>query len=158
MAHSKASSVRITAAQRRGKALDLRKQGQTYAQIAAALGVSESRAHQVVTEELRRLHAERSEAAGEVLRLELERLDVLQASVWPKAKAGEPTAVERVLNIMARRAKLLGLDAPTKVAATDPAGNKAATFRVAAAELDDDTLATIASGGSPGAAGPPAGP
>ena len=39
-----------------------------------------------------------------------------------RAKEGSQTAVDRILRIMERRAKLLGLDAPTKIAPTDPSG------------------------------------
>ena len=37
-------------------------------------------------------------------------------------------AVNAAVKLMERRARLLGLDAPTKVAATDPTGEKEATF------------------------------
>lgn len=40
------------------------------------------------------------------------RLDQLQAAHYPKALAGETAATDRVLAIMDRRAKLLGLHAP----------------------------------------------
>ena len=53
------------------------------------------------------------EAADEVRALELARLDALLAALWPQQ--GEPAVVDRVLRIMERRAKLLGLDAPTRV-------------------------------------------
>jgi hypothetical protein len=114
MPHSKASAVRIRAAERRSEALRLRKGGTTYAQIGRELGVSEQRAHRIVTQELARLNAERAEQAAEVTRLELERLDVLLAGVWAKAQAGDGPAIDRVLSIMGRRAKLLGIDAPEK--------------------------------------------
>ena len=36
--------------------------------------------------------------------------------LWPRARKGEAAAVDRVLKIGERRAKLLGLDAPTRTA------------------------------------------
>jgi len=45
-----------------------------------------------------------------VLQLELERLDAMQAAIWDDAMNGHLGAIDRVLKIMERRAKLLGLD------------------------------------------------
>jgi hypothetical protein len=112
MAESKASRRKIAAAERRVKALELRKAGKTYREIGRALGYSEQRAHKLVTAELSRLNAQRVEQAKEVTRLELERLDALWAGVWTQAKRGNGAAVDRALSIMQRRARLLGLDAP----------------------------------------------
>lgn len=114
MADSKSSPKRARAAERRTQALELRKQGMTFAQIGAALDCSEQRAHKIVTEELRRLNEHRAEQATEVARLELERLDALLAGVWEKAKGGDGPAIDRALAVMNRRAKLLGIDAPER--------------------------------------------
>jgi hypothetical protein len=115
---SKLSVVRVTAAERAAQALDLRKAGMTFRQIGEHMGVTEGRAHQIVTRELARLNAKRQEAAEAVTRLELERLDSLLAAVWGKAEKGDLAAVDRVLSILARRAKLLGLDAEKAGAGT----------------------------------------
>jgi len=48
----------------------------------------------------------------EVVNLELERLDALQAGLWDKAVAGDFQAVDRALAILTRRSRLLGLDVP----------------------------------------------
>ena len=45
-------------------------------------------------------------------------------------------AVDRLLKIQERRARLLGLDKPTKVAPTTPDGEKQASFVVVASEID----------------------
>lgn len=50
------------------------------------------------------------EAPGEALALELQRLDALQAALWNEAASGNVAAVDRVLRIMERRARLLNLD------------------------------------------------
>jgi hypothetical protein len=52
------------------------------------------------------LHAE------ELRSMELERLRSLQVSLWSRAKEGDLGAVDRILKIMERRAKLTGLDSP----------------------------------------------
>jgi hypothetical protein len=102
---SQNSPRRILAAERQTKALNLRKQGVTYAHIAEALGISEPRARRIVTFELQRLNQKRSEPA-EVLRLEVERLDGMLAGIWPAAENGDVASIDRVLRIIERRAKL----------------------------------------------------
>ena len=64
-----------------------------------------------------------TEGAEHLRTLEALRLDEIQAKIWDKAIAGDYRAVDRVLRIMERRAKLLGLDAPVKVAPTNPSGD-----------------------------------
>ncbi len=49
---------------------------------------------------------------------EAERLDALQVACWSAAIGGDLQAIDRALKIMARRAKLLGLDEPRKVDVT----------------------------------------
>jgi hypothetical protein len=122
MADSRASPKRVQAAERRSVALELRKAGATYAAIGKTLGCTEQRAHGIITGELQRLNAQRCEAAAEVTRLEVERLDALLLGIWQQAKAGDGPAIDRVLAIMARRAKLLGLDMPDKFSRTKPDG------------------------------------
>ena len=43
-------------------------------------------------------------------------MDALQHAVWDKALDGDLSAMDRVIKIMDRRARLLGLDAPQQVA------------------------------------------
>jgi hypothetical protein len=57
------------------------------------------------------------EPAEEIREAEVARLDRLMAGVWTAALRGEVRSVEAVLRIMDRRAKLLGLDQPTRVQA-----------------------------------------
>jgi hypothetical protein len=79
------------------------------------------RAWNICRQELDRLNSIRTERAEQLQRLEIERLDQLLASVWLKAKAGNFSAIDRVLQIMQRRAKLLGLDLADKHPATPAA-------------------------------------
>lgn len=44
--------------------------------------------------------------------MEVERLDALLLGIWANARSGIPEYVDRALKIIARRAALLGLDAP----------------------------------------------
>jgi hypothetical protein len=47
--------------------------------------------------------------------VEGERLDAMQRAVWAAAISGDTDAIKSVLAIMARRARLFGLDMPAKV-------------------------------------------
>jgi hypothetical protein len=102
------------AAERRLKALQLRMAGVPYRSIAAQLDVSLAQAHEDVQRELEVL-AEKSQAeAAHVRTLELERLDAMTMALWQQARQGNQGAVDRVLRVMERRSRLLGLDAPEK--------------------------------------------
>jgi hypothetical protein len=59
------------------------------------------------------LDATLREPAESVRKLEVERLDRLMLGVWTRAVGGESESIDRVLKIMDRRSKLLGLAAPT---------------------------------------------
>jgi predicted transcriptional regulator len=109
---SKATPARIAIAERECAALELRKAGKTFDEIARALGYSErGGAAKAVG---RALDATIRERADELRKLEAERLDALTAALWPRAMDGDLKSVDRVLSIMERRAKLLGLDAPSR--------------------------------------------
>lgn len=60
--------------------------------------------------------------AEEVRTLEVARLDAMLLALWPQVKQGNQGAIEKALKVEERRAKLLGLDAPAKIAPTDPTG------------------------------------
>jgi hypothetical protein len=73
---------------------------------------------------LARIESKTKEEAAHVRVLELEWLDRLLKPMMERAEDGMREAVDRVLKICERRSKLLGLDAPTKVSATDPTGER----------------------------------
>jgi hypothetical protein len=106
------------AAERRVQALQLRMAGASYRAIGSRLGVSEAQAHRDVHAELTRLAEKAADAAEQVRTLELERLDAMLLALWPQAKQANQGAIDRVLRLMERRAKLLGIDAPTRIDAT----------------------------------------
>jgi hypothetical protein len=113
MKDSSASGKRIEAAKRRTEAMELRIAGATYTQIAERLGCTKQRAHAIVTEEMEKLTRARTAAAEALVALESERLDRVQLGVWSRAVKGDLDAVNALLRLMNRRAKLLGLDTPT---------------------------------------------
>ncbi len=120
-----AAPQKLRIAERRKMALALRIQGGSYRQIAENLkawaasgaegsvgfpkGYSEGLAYRDVMDELKKLNAAKAEVAEEVRRLELERLDALFAVYWPKAGKGDYAALDRILEIMAARARYLNL-------------------------------------------------
>lgn len=98
--------------QRWTQALELRRAGATYAQIAQTLGYANpSSAQKAVESALKEALVEPAEG---VLQLELARLDAMLSTLWPKMREGDYGAVDRILRIMDRRARFLGLDAPEK--------------------------------------------
>ena len=105
----------LTAVERQVEALELRKTGMSFRAIASELGyASQAGAYKAVQ---RALHNVVKEPAEDVRELELARLDALLEVAWRKATTGEGSlyAIDRALEIMRRRAALLGLDAPAEV-------------------------------------------
>ena len=111
---------KIDAHKRQLQALELRKAGVTFEAIATKLGYcNRHAAYKAVTTALKDSIKEPAEGVRE---MELKRRDDMLLAMWPQVKSGNQGAIDRSLRIMERRAKLLGLDAPTKIAPTDPTG------------------------------------
>ncbi len=92
------------------ESLILRQRGHTFDEIASRLGYKgESGAREAFRRALLRTL---QEPAFEVRELEINRLDALFTVAWDLAMAGDLNAIDRVLKIQERRARLLGLDAP----------------------------------------------
>lgn len=95
------------------QALELRRAGYSYAEIARAMGLSgKDTVHNIVGRALERCVREPADA---VVELETQRLDQLFKAVLPTALTGDPASVNSALRVMERRARLLGLDAPAQV-------------------------------------------
>lgn len=103
---SRTSRTRIESAERRGLALELRKSGATFQEIADKIGYADR--HTARDAVMRGLQDITRDNAEEVLELELARLDALMAGLW--GQRGDPVAVQTILKIMERRSKYLGLD------------------------------------------------
>ena len=97
------------------QALDLRLAGASYRQIGNQLNVS----HVQAMRDVATMIAEyASEPADVVRKAEVARLDKLMLAHWPSAIKGDHKATQTVLQIMDRRARLLGLDAPQRIDVT----------------------------------------
>jgi hypothetical protein len=97
------------------RAVELVRQGQSYEQVARAVGfANRGTAHRVVTKAL----ADRLvDGIDDLRHSEVARLDALQAALWPKVERGDVRAVNTVMRIIHRRSRLLGLYTTTEVEA-----------------------------------------
>lgn len=106
---------------RRVRALEMRKAGATYRQIAAALSIEACTAWRDVQAEMIALRQLAVEGAEDVRELELQRLDRLWVKLEQNGlQRGDHRAVSAAVRISERRAKLLGLDAPVRVQPVAP--------------------------------------
>lgn len=105
--------------ERQLQAVELRKSGLSYREIGKRLDCSHEQARRDIESELKRLASERADKTEELRQLELERLDMLLKGLWPMAAVGNTGAVMSWLKVSERRAKLLGLDAPTHLQIDD---------------------------------------
>ena len=111
---------KLSVAERRARAMELRLAGRTYEQIANELGYqSKGGAYNAVKRALKDTLQEPAEALRTA---ELERLDRILAKLWAVVEdmdTAAPTTtqlrtIDRILRIMERRAQYLGLDDPVK--------------------------------------------
>jgi hypothetical protein len=140
-ASNKTSAAKARTLERQTRALELRRAGLGYEAIAAQIGIGKSQAHRLVVAGLAESKAQIAASADDLRSEEISRLDGMLLGLWPRARKGEVAAVDRVLKIAERRAKLLGLDAPTKVAETDPVGNAVGPRRIELVAPGDDSPA-----------------
>jgi DNA-binding CsgD family transcriptional regulator len=124
-----------TIAERRAVALELRKAGGSYRQIAQQLGVDVHTMHGDVGAELAALRETTIGRAEELRALELERFDRMVAGLWPQIEKGSPPAVTAAVRVSERRARLLGLDEPTATR-TELSGSLSVTAEKLAAERE----------------------
>lgn len=130
---------RPLAAVRRRRAFELIAQGRTYRQVAAELGYSNpGTVHKIVAKAMSEYEIEDVEFR---LAVEIARLNRLQLSLWPKAEAGDVTAVKAIRDIILTRVKLLKLDEtdapsrPRTVVNPDAVGNEGSQ-RLTASEAE----------------------
>jgi hypothetical protein len=101
--------------ERENKVLELRTQSYTWRAIATEVGYASGAG--ALKAYMRAIKRQQQEPAEAALFMELSRLDEMQSTYWEPAIQGNMRAGEFVLKIMDRRAKFLGLDAPTKIQA-----------------------------------------
>lgn len=103
----------------------MRQAGVAPNEIARRFGMTTGAVNAAIRRQLEKMNREALMAYPEVLRMELERLDSLQAAIWPLTQHRKVTlddgtevtvepdlkAIQQVLSIIDRRARLLGMDA-----------------------------------------------
>jgi transcriptional regulator with XRE-family HTH domain len=99
---------------RRRKVASLMLAHWTQQQMAEALGVSRRTISDDVKAVRGEWKAERVEAYDRYRSEEIKRLEALERALWPQAMQGKWLAVDRVLNIIAQRSRLLGTEEPQK--------------------------------------------
>lgn len=129
---------------REGQAIDLREAGASYRAMADAMGMSINGVRSLLLRACGRLVQNSKEKVDEIVAMEIRRLDKMFLAVYPAACGGDLQAIDRALRIMERRARLEGLDKPTKIAPTDAEG--ADLYRVMASKLSSEQLMAIEAG------------
>lgn len=124
MADNGKSLTREFLAERDIRIFKMKQAGHSNQEIGRRFGVSTQVVGKAISRQLERLNREALMAYPEVLRMELERLDALQQAIWPmtqprKERMDDGTevihepdlkAIQQVLAIIDRRAKLLGME------------------------------------------------
>ncbi len=124
MTNSNQGLTREFLADRDLRIFKMRQAGVPTNEIARRFSMSTSAVSNAVRRQLQKMNSEALMAYPEVLRMELERLDALQQSIWPltqhrKVRMDDGTevtvepdmkAVQTALSIMDRRSKLLGME------------------------------------------------
>lgn len=100
---------------RRQKALEMRRQGATYQEIADAIGMHRSDAWVMVIQQIALVAEQNKELTDQLRRKEFAITDELLDYWLPMAVEGNEKATKIVLSVLERRARYAGLDAPSKI-------------------------------------------
>lgn len=93
---------------------ELRAQGKTYNAIAATLGMSTTGVKKSLKLALEKVSADRDALAKEYLATGLERLRMATEAIIERVQSGDLDAIDTMLRIETRVARLLALDAPAR--------------------------------------------
>ena len=97
------------------EALKLRAHGYTFRAIAQEMKCNVHTAHSLVQDAFAAERKGISEAKADLVELELLRCDTYLKAISEKIQDGDVQAVNAALKVADRRARLLGLDAPSKL-------------------------------------------
>jgi hypothetical protein len=104
---ARTSARAIKLKQRQADVLTYRMHGHSYAAIGKQLGISPDTAWRDATAAIARIVP--TETAQQVLKIELARLDALEAGLFSNASEGDIPAVDACLRIQNQRCRLMGL-------------------------------------------------
>lgn len=109
------AALRLHKTEVTGEMLTLRRVGYSVQYIGKTLGYPPSYVSGCIRDALQSMREEFVESLSDVKDLELQRLDELSRPYYSRALNGDEWALDRVLKIMERRARLLGIDAAAKL-------------------------------------------
>jgi hypothetical protein len=117
------SQRKVKSQQQMVLALELRASGASYEQIGKSLvpPVSAPRAWKIVQKGLQAGRERMADTAQNLIQLQLNRLNRYRLKLEPNAS--DPAVVSTLVRVMERECKLMGIDAPTKIAETMPDGS-----------------------------------
>jgi hypothetical protein len=126
----KTTAAVVATAENRRKALQLRLAGLTFEEISDTMGLgNRGAAYALVRDSLEETRREIREDADRYVAEEVTRIERLIRAIWTKAIGNPGTgtdpdlkAIDRMEKLMARKAKLLGLDAPVRAELSGPGG------------------------------------
>jgi hypothetical protein len=96
--------------------MEYRLRGGSYDQIATKVGISKTRVHKIIREELDRATAATALTAEQYRQLHLDQLNKMEFPLMTAALGGDQWAVDRVIRIQQQRERLIpGLAIPSKV-------------------------------------------
>jgi hypothetical protein len=112
------SANRIERERQVAEILALRVSGWSLREIGESLhpAISAQAVHKCICKAIARMV---DEAVEQIRKIESLRLDEATAAIYPAASMGDLAAIDRLLSIMARRARLLGLDVRPVALASD---------------------------------------
>jgi hypothetical protein len=148
------TAQRIQAVQREQRVIDLRKAGLTFEAIARAVGyTNKGAAQKAFTRAMETHREETAEAAADLRAIQLERYEHIISQLWPFCQvrpaigvAGttayippqppDPKYISRLLQAMAQKEELLGMQPPRGHQAPEDATEVARKIRLALEEMD----------------------
>ncbi len=115
--NSERKGVQLRLTERRSKALQLSIAGWSYREIAAEIDVSHTQVGNYIRQALEKTTDLSASQTAELRQIQFERIEGAIKKVWAKIAAGRDllSAVQTLIRLLEREAKLMGLDAPTKV-------------------------------------------
>jgi len=144
------------------EALGLRIQGYSFPAIAARMKISVDTAYNYVNDALEASARLRAERVAQERELSAMQIDEATTYLWAGGVSqGDPQAYSALMRGVERKSKLLGLDAPQKIAPTSPDGRDPYSITIEGKKIDDgrakisaDALSGLVAGiaaGIPGA-------
>jgi len=118
----KQAASELAIEQRRERITKLRISGWSIRDIAAHIGCSIGTVHGDLSAVLERTQDAANDATKRERAVSLARLDVATKGIWPEVETGGVEAVDRLVKLEQRRARLLGLDAPARQEISGPGG------------------------------------